>query len=69
MSTHPVQQPFQLPTRDGNDRNAASISILELACQSTKPTQDAAPETEVLSQKDRWSSLILDYLTGKELGI
>jgi hypothetical protein len=69
MSTHPVQQPFQLPTLHENDRNAASISILELACQSTQPAQDGAPEIEVLAQKDRSSSLILDYLTGKELGI
>ena len=69
MSTHPVQQPFQLLTHDGNDRNAVSISILELACQSTKPTQDEAPAIKVLPQKDGSSSLILDYLTGKELGI
>ena len=69
MSTHPVQQPFQLPTHDENDCNAASISILELAYQSTQPAQDVAPEIEILVQKDRSSSLILDYLTGKELGI
>lgn len=69
MSTHPVQQPFQLPTLHENDWNAASISILELACQSTKSPQDAAPAIEVLPQKDGSSSLILDYLTGKELGI
>jgi hypothetical protein len=69
MSTHPVQQPFQLPTHDQYDRNAASMSILELACQSTQPAQDGAPEIAVLAQKDRSSSLILDYLTGKELGI
>lgn len=69
MSTHPVQQPFQLPTHDENNRNAASISILELACQSMQPAQDGAPETEVLPPKDGSSSLILAYLTGKELGI
>ena len=69
MSTHHVQQPFQLPTHDENDWYAASISILELACHSTQPAQDGAPETEVLPQKDGSSSLILDYLTGKELGI
>ena len=69
MSTHPVQQSFQLPTHEENDRNAASISILELAYQSTQPAQDVAPEIEILAQKDRSSSLILDYLTGKELGI
>lgn len=69
MSTHPVQQPFQLQTPGGNDRNAVSISILELACQSTKLTQDGAPEIAVLAQKDGASSLILDHLTGKELGI
>ena len=69
MSTHPVQQPFQLPTLHENDWNAASISILELACQSSKPTQDVAPEIEILAQKDRSSSLILDYLNGEELGI
>ncbi|MDA7749237.1 hypothetical protein N8913_02865 [Litoricola sp.] len=69
MSTHPVQQSFQLPTHEENDRNAASISILELACQSSKPTQDVAPEIEILAQKDRSSSLILDYLNGEELGI
>ena len=69
MSTHPVQQPFQFPTHDENDRNAAPISILYLACQSTQPAQDVAPEIEVLVQKDRSSSSILDYLTGKELGI
>jgi hypothetical protein len=69
MSTHPVQQPFQLPTRDRNDRDAVSISILELACQSTKPALGGAPGFTVLPQKDGESSLILDYLTGKELGI
>ena len=69
MSTHPVQQPFQLPTLHENDRNAASISILELACQSTQRAQDGAPESELMAQKDQSPSLILDYLTGKELGI
>jgi hypothetical protein len=46
MSTHPVQQSFQLPTHEENDRNAASISILELACQSSKPTQDFDSQQE-----------------------
>jgi len=69
MSTYPVQQPFQLPTLRENDRNAAPISILELACQSTQSMQDGAPEIELMAQKDQLSSLILDYLTGKELGI
>ena len=69
MSRYPIQQPFQLPALHENDRSVASISILELACQSMQPAQDGAPETEVLPPKDGSSSLILAYLTGKELGI
>lgn len=69
MSQHPVQQPFQLPILEKNDRNATPTSILELACQSVKPKQSAALESSVLVQRHQSSSLILDYLIGEELGI